>query len=49
MFYIGGTVAPRVIIFNNDLGNVPTEGIFAYDYNFWYPFNCDAWYFKTQH
>ena len=48
MFFIGGTVAPRVIIFNNDLGNVPTEGIFAYDYNFWYPFNCDAWYFKTQ-
>ena len=48
LYFIGCTVAPRVIILNNDLGNVPTEGIFAYDYNFWYPFNCDAWYFKTQ-
>ena len=49
LYYIGTTVAPRVIILNNDLGNTPTEGIFANDYNFWYPFNCDAWYFKTQH
>ncbi len=48
LFFIGCTVAPRVIILSNDLGNVPTEGTFAYDYNFWYPFNCDAWYFKTQ-
>lgn len=46
MYYIGTTVAPRVIILNRNLGNVPTEGIFANDYNFWYPFNCDAWYFK---
>ena len=46
LYFIGISVAPRVIILNNNLGNVPTEGIFAYDYNFWYPFNCDAWYFK---
>lgn len=46
LYYIGLTVAPRVIILNKDLGNTPTEGIFAGDYNFWYPFNCDAWYFK---
>lgn len=46
LYFIGITVAPRVIIFNRDLGNTPTEGIFANDYNFWYPFNCDAWYFK---
>jgi len=46
LWFIGLTVAPRVIILSNDLGNTPTEGIFAGDYNFWYPFNCDAWYFK---
>jgi peptide/nickel transport system substrate-binding protein len=46
LYYIGTTVAPRVIILNKNLGNTPTEGIFANDYNFWYPFNCDAWYFK---
>ena len=46
LYYIGLTVAPRVIILNKDLGNTPTDGIFAGDYNFWYPFNCDAWYFK---
>ncbi|NLB89837.1 MAG: ABC transporter substrate-binding protein [Clostridiales bacterium] len=47
LYFIGTTVAPRVIILNKDLGNAPTEGIFANDYNFWYPFNCDAWYFKN--
>lgn len=46
VYFIGVTVAPRVIILNRNLGNTPTEGIFANDYNFWYPFNCDAWYFK---
>ncbi len=46
LYFIGITVAPRVIILNRNLGNVPTQGIFANDYNFWYPFNCDAWYFK---
>ena len=48
LYFIGTTVAPRVIILNNKLGNTPTEGIFANDYNFWYPFNCDAWYFKAE-
>lgn len=47
LWFIGTTVAPRVIILNRDLGNTPSEGIFANDYNFWYPFNCDAWYFKA--
>lgn len=46
LYFIGITVAPRVIILNRDLGNTPSAGIFANDYNFWYPFNCDAWYFK---
>ncbi len=46
LYFIGITVAPRVIILNRNLGNVPTQGIFANDYNFWYPFNCDSWYFK---
>jgi peptide/nickel transport system substrate-binding protein len=46
LYFIGCTVAPRVIILNRDLGNTPSAGIFANDYNFWYPFNCDAWYFK---
>ena len=48
LYFIGTTVAPRVIILNNKLGNTPTEGIFANDYNFWYPFNCDAWYFRAE-
>lgn len=47
LYFIGCTVAPRIIILNRDLGNTPTGGIFANDYNFWYPFNCDAWYFKA--
>ena len=46
LYYIGVSVAPRVIILNRNLGNTPSEGFFANDYNFWYPFNCDAWYFK---
>ena len=46
LYFVGITVAPRVIILNRNLGNAPTQGIFANDYNFWYPFNCDAWYFK---
>jgi peptide/nickel transport system substrate-binding protein len=46
LYFIGTTVAPRVIILNRNLGNTPAQGIFANDYNFWYPFNCDAWYFE---
>jgi peptide/nickel transport system substrate-binding protein len=46
VWYIGLTVAPRVIIISNKLGNTPTEGTFANDYSFWYPFRGDAWYFK---
>ena len=46
LWYIGLTVAPRVVIISNKLGNTPTQGTFAWDYVFWYPFQGDAWYFK---
>ncbi len=46
LWYIGLTVAPRVVIISNTLGNTPTEGTFAGDYSFWYPYKGDAWYFK---
>ncbi|MDR1971815.1 MAG: ABC transporter substrate-binding protein [Treponema sp.] len=46
VWYIGLTVAPRVVMISNKLGNIPKEGTFAYDYRFWYPFRGDAWYFK---
>jgi peptide/nickel transport system substrate-binding protein len=46
LWYIGLTVAPRVVIISNKLGNTPTEGTFAGDYSFWYPFRGDSWYFK---
>ena len=46
LWYIGLTVAPRVVIISDTLGNTPTEGTFAGDYKFWYPFRGDAWYFK---
>ncbi len=45
-FFIGVTVSPRIIIFNNRLGNTPTEGTFASDYCFWMPYRGDSWYFK---
>ena len=44
---IGIYLAPRVIIFSNKLGNVPTEGTFANDYGFWDPYRGDQWYFKS--
>jgi len=46
LWYIGTTVAPRVVIISNLLGNTPTEGTFAWDYGFWFPFRGDAWYFR---
>ena len=46
LWYIGLTVAPRVVMISNKLGNTPKEGTFANDYNFWYPYRGDAWYFK---
>ena len=46
LWFIGVTVAPRVIIISNKLGNTPTEGTFANDYNFWKPYRGDTWYFK---
>jgi len=46
LWYIGLTVAPRVVMISNKLGNTPTEGTFANDYSFWYPYRGDSWYFK---
>jgi len=46
VWYIGTTVAPRVVIISNLLGNTPTEGTFAFDFGFWYPFRGDAWFFR---
>jgi len=46
VWYIGTSVAPRVVIISNTLGNTPTEGTFAGDFGFWFPFRGDSWYFK---
>lgn len=43
---IGVSVSPRIVIISNKLGNTPTEGTFANDYNFWKPYRGDTWYFK---
>jgi hypothetical protein len=40
------SVAPRVIIISNRLGNAPDEGMFAGDYMFWVPYRGDQWYIK---
>lgn len=46
LWMLGTVVSPRVVIISNKLGNTPTEGTFAYDYNFWNPYKGDSWYFK---
>ena len=46
LYRIGIYLGPRVIIFSNKLGNVPSEGTFANDYGFWDPYRGDQWYFK---
>jgi len=46
LWAIGTSVAPRVIIISNKLGNTPKQGIFAVDYMFWVPYMGDTWYFK---
>lgn len=46
LYFIGTTVAPRVIIISDKLGNTPAEGTFAGDYGFWYPYKGDTWYFR---
>lgn len=46
VWFVGISVAPRMIIISNTLGNTPTEGTFANDYKFWYPYGGDTWYFK---
>ena len=43
----GAYLGPRVIIFSNKLGNVPTKGTFANDYGFWDPYQGQQWYFKS--
>lgn len=44
---IGISVSPRLVIISNRLGNTPTEGTFANDYNFWKPYRGDSWFFKN--
>lgn len=46
LWAIGTSVAPRVIMISNKLGNTPKEGTFAYDYHFWVPYMGDTWFFK---
>ena len=43
----GAYLGPRVMMFSNKLGNVPTKGTFANDYGFWDPYRGDQWYFKS--
>jgi peptide/nickel transport system substrate-binding protein len=47
LYSLGVSVAPRVIIISNRLGNAPTEGMFAGDYMFWVPYRGDQWYIKN--
>jgi len=46
LYSLGVSIAPRVMIISNRLGNTPTEGIFAGDYMFWVPYRGDQWYVK---
>jgi peptide/nickel transport system substrate-binding protein len=46
LYTLGVSVAPRVIIISNRLGNTPTEGMFSGDYMFWVPYRGDQWYIK---
>lgn len=46
LYSLGTTLAPRVIILSNRLGNATTEGTFAADYMFWVPYRGDQWYIK---
>jgi peptide/nickel transport system substrate-binding protein len=46
LWYIGLSVAPRVVMISNKLGNTPKEGTFANDYIFWYPYRMETWYLK---
>ncbi len=46
LYSLGISVAPRVIILSNRLGNVPTEGMFSGDFMFWVPYRGDQWYVK---
>lgn len=46
LYSLGISVAPRVMIISNRLGNTPTEGMFSGDYMFWVPYRGDQWYVK---
>jgi len=46
LWIIGTTVAPRVILLSNKLGNAPKKGTFAADFMFWIPYKGDQWFFK---
>jgi peptide/nickel transport system substrate-binding protein len=46
LYSLGVSVAPRVIIISNRLGNAPDAGMFSGDYMFWVPYRGDQWYIK---
>lgn len=46
LYTLGISVAPRVIIISNRLGNTPTAGMFSADFMFWVPYRGDQWYIK---
>jgi peptide/nickel transport system substrate-binding protein len=46
LYSLGTSVAPRVVIISNRLGNTPTKGMFSGDYMFWVPYRGDQWYIK---
>ena len=46
LYSLGISVAPRVIILSNRLGNTPDAGMFSGDFMFWVPYRGDQWYVK---
>jgi peptide/nickel transport system substrate-binding protein len=46
--WIIGTVgqAPKPVIFKTDLKNTPEEGLFGWDYRFFFPYMAEQWYFE---
>lgn len=46
--YMIGTVglAPKPVIVNNNLHNIPSKGTFDASYHFWQPCMGDRWFFK---
>jgi len=47
LFTIGTVgMAPKCIIVNKSLRNIPKEGKFTWDYRFFLPYQGDQWFFK---